>query len=127
MGVCQKNCAIDYSKCLVTTFDLTTCSKQEAACALDCLKSTEVAQQVSSVSCTLCKAGARQIKRIIANWGCGTTDRAITLACKNFIGPEDSVADVCAAGFIAACPTLLKWIEGKIFTPTKACTLVRLC
>jgi hypothetical protein len=42
--VSQKNCAIDYSKCLITTFDMATCSKQEAACALDCLKSTEVAE-----------------------------------------------------------------------------------
>jgi hypothetical protein len=42
MGVCQKNCAIDYSKCLVLTFDMFTCSQQEAACALDCLKSVEV-------------------------------------------------------------------------------------
>ena len=107
---------------------MATCSKQEAACALDCLKSTEVAQQVSSVSCTLCKAGAGQIEGIIAKWGCGAADTAITLACEGiFLGPEDPVADVCAAGFIAACPTLLKWIEGKIFTPTKACTLVRLC
>jgi len=38
MGVCQKNCGIDYGKCLVTTFDINTCTKQEAACALDCLK-----------------------------------------------------------------------------------------
>ena len=38
-GVCQKNCAIDSAKCLITTFDMETCIKQEAVCALDCLKS----------------------------------------------------------------------------------------
>lgn len=42
MGVCQKNCAIDYSKCLITTFDMPTCTTQEASCALDCLKGVEV-------------------------------------------------------------------------------------
>jgi len=42
MGVCQKDCGIDYTKCLITTFDMETCIKQEAACALDCLKSVKV-------------------------------------------------------------------------------------
>ena len=53
MGVCQKNCAIDYSKCLILTFDMFTCSQQEAACALDCLKSAEVEVSVS-VWCGRC-------------------------------------------------------------------------
>jgi hypothetical protein len=39
---CQKNCGIDYGKCLIQTFDMETCLKQEAACALDCLKSVQV-------------------------------------------------------------------------------------
>jgi hypothetical protein len=38
MGVCQKNCGIDYGKCLVTTFDMKSCTSAQAACALDCLK-----------------------------------------------------------------------------------------
>jgi hypothetical protein len=38
VGICEKNCGIDYGKCLVTTFDIQTCTTQEAACALDCLK-----------------------------------------------------------------------------------------
>ena len=42
VGVCQKNCGIDYAKCLITTFDMETCIKQEATCALDCLKSVKV-------------------------------------------------------------------------------------
>jgi len=60
--------------------------------------------------------------------GCGASDVAITAACEViFLGPEDPAADLCAAGFIAACPTLLKWIQGKIFSADKACALVRLC
>ena len=44
IGVCQQNCAIDYGKCLIQTFDMETCSKNEAACALDCLKGAQVAE-----------------------------------------------------------------------------------
>jgi hypothetical protein len=39
MGVCQKNCGIDFGKCLITTGDFKSCLKSEAACSLDCLKS----------------------------------------------------------------------------------------
>ena len=38
IGVCQKNCGIDFGKCLITRFDMKACLKEEAACALDCLK-----------------------------------------------------------------------------------------
>jgi hypothetical protein len=38
MGVCQKNCGIDYAKCLVTTFDMKECTKTQAGCALECFK-----------------------------------------------------------------------------------------
>ena len=38
MGTCQKNCGIDYGKCLITTFDINECTKAESGCALDCLK-----------------------------------------------------------------------------------------
>ena len=51
--VCQKNCAIDYGKCLITTFDMETCIKQEAACALDCLKSVHT-PHVRSAKCSVC-------------------------------------------------------------------------
>ena len=42
VGVCQKNCAIDYGKCLIQTFDMEACIKAEAACALDCFKGLKV-------------------------------------------------------------------------------------
>ena len=38
IGVCQKNCGIDFGKCLIQTFDMKKCLQDEAACALDCLK-----------------------------------------------------------------------------------------
>jgi hypothetical protein len=42
MGVCQKNCGIDYGKCLILQGNMELCLKQEAACALDCLKGLTV-------------------------------------------------------------------------------------
>jgi hypothetical protein len=42
MGKCQANCGIDYGKCMITTFAVEDCLKQEAACALDCLKQVVV-------------------------------------------------------------------------------------
>jgi hypothetical protein len=41
MGQCQKNCGIDFGKCLITKFDMPQCLKEEAGCALECLKSVE--------------------------------------------------------------------------------------
>ena len=40
--VCQKNCGIDYGKCLILQGDIQVCIKQEAACALDCLKGVQI-------------------------------------------------------------------------------------
>ena len=47
MGICQKNCGIDYGKCLITTGDFKSCLKSEAACSLDCLKSVKSGIKVS--------------------------------------------------------------------------------
>ena len=41
VGVCQKDCGLDFGKCLITTGDFKACLKDEAACALDCLKSVQ--------------------------------------------------------------------------------------
>jgi hypothetical protein len=49
MGVCQKNCGIDFGKCLIQTFDMKSCLKTQAACALDCLKSVNVESSLSKV------------------------------------------------------------------------------
>ena len=68
LGVCEKNCAIDFTKCLVTTFDMATCSKQEAGCSLDCLKSVESKASLDvrqGLGCTVCTTGVSQIESII--------------------------------------------------------------
>ena len=44
IGVCQKNCGIDFGKCIIQTFDMKSCLQAEAACALDCLKNLQVAE-----------------------------------------------------------------------------------
>jgi hypothetical protein len=40
--VCQKNCAIDLGKCVILTGKPIQCAKEEAACALECLKGLTV-------------------------------------------------------------------------------------
>ena len=53
MGICQKNCGIDFGKCLITTGDFKSCLKNEAACSVDCLKSKSVSTpiKVSDYAC----------------------------------------------------------------------------
>ncbi len=46
VGVCEKNCGIDFGTCLINTGDFKTCLKAQATCALDCLKSESVAKGV---------------------------------------------------------------------------------
>ena len=111
MGVCQKNCAIDYSKCLVLTFDMFTCSQQEAACALDCLKSVEV-KFSDKQKCIYCQTVASRSKNIIGTKGCLLADIDIAYQCENVgYGPRDPFADECNIAFNEACPTFAIWIE----------------
>ena len=41
MGICQKNCGLDFGKCLITTGDYKSCMIQETSCSIDCLKSVK--------------------------------------------------------------------------------------
>ena len=129
---CQKNCGIDYAKCMITQFDIKECSKQEAVCALDCLKSVQVkhshSPHLKSLKCSACQFAAGKIEGVIARSGCGLADAGMTAACQTaFGGPEDPLADICTIGFIRACPTLAGWIAKKAFSPIKACQLIHLC
>lgn len=131
MGTCQKNCGIDFGKCLVQTFDMESCLKAQAACALDCLKGVQVKKHhphVKSLKCSACKLAAGKIESILNKFGCGAADAGMTAACEAvFLGPEDPLADICAAGFIAACPTLLSWVENHVYSTDKACALIHMC
>ena len=40
--VCNKNCANDFAKCVISTQDEENCSKNTAFCALDCLKEYKI-------------------------------------------------------------------------------------
>ena len=82
MGVCQKNCGIDFGKCLILQGNMELCLKQEAACALDCLKSltveghkhgsnhrhhTPAVKKVTEYSCIM-ECGNENEKCIVQNW-----------------------------------------------------------
>ncbi|TNV83405.1 hypothetical protein FGO68_gene8923 [Halteria grandinella] len=131
MEVCQENCGISYGQCLIQTFDMEACSRAEATCALECLKQVQTKvhhPHVATLKCSACKLAAGKVEGIINKWGCGLADAAITGACEAvFLGPEDPLADACAIGFIAACPTLSHWIEQKTFSTDRACKLIHMC
>ena len=130
MGECQKNCGIDFGKCLIQTFDMKSCLQAEAGCSLDCLKGVKVQSHphVKSLKCSACKFAAGKIEGIINKHGCGLADVAITAACEAvFLGPEDPLAEICAIGFIASCPIFAGWIEKHIYTNEKACQKIHMC
>jgi len=64
-----------------------TCSQQEAACALDCLKSTAMVTMgdeipdVASIKCSLCHFAAGKASAIISKVGCTAGRVAIATAC----------------------------------------------
>ena len=55
VGVCQKNCGLDFGKCLITTGDFETCLKTEGSCALDCLKNVNGGTVMVSGSGEVCQ------------------------------------------------------------------------
>ena len=45
VGTCEKNCGIDYGKCMILRGDIVGCLQEEGACALECLKTLVVASE----------------------------------------------------------------------------------
>jgi hypothetical protein len=48
-GICQKNCALDFGKCLITTGQFNECLKTEGVCTLDCFKSKSIKNHIKNV------------------------------------------------------------------------------
>lgn len=42
--LCQQDCSIDYTKCLISTFDQASCTQKEAGCSTDCLENGPIVQ-----------------------------------------------------------------------------------
>ena len=51
-AACQKNCAIDLGKCIITTGNVPQCIKEEGACSLECLKTLNVFSSMTYVQQT---------------------------------------------------------------------------
>ncbi len=84
MGVCQKNCGIDYAKCLITKLDMQVCLQEEAACALDCLKSVKAPKKKDL--CTTCKEAVTEVANIVSKSTCTEAQVSISDVCDNFFG-----------------------------------------
>jgi hypothetical protein len=130
MGVCQKNCGIDYAKCLITKFDMATCLQEEAACALDCLKGVKV-QKHPSVKynlCSACKEAVTEVATLVSKATCTEAQSSITEVCDNFFGVSGTaLTRECYFEFAEACPSIKKWVQDKAFDADLACLLMEMC
>jgi len=121
MGVCQKNCAIDYTKCLVTTFDMATCSKQEAGCALDCLKSCEMKVSNTQNVCQKCMVMAANNIMTAISAGCGAATETTILANCQVNYSNATYQKKCINGFISNCLIFNNQIVNNVFSAKAAC------
>ena len=125
-------CIDEYGKCIQTTFDMPTCVKKSETCVINCQSQPAMIEvetpHVQSLKCDGCKFAADKIEDQIASYGCKYAKPAIVGSCELFLGgPEDPLADLCAVGFVRECPTIAGWIEKKVFSPQRACQLIRMC
>ena len=102
-----------------------TCSKNEAACALDCLKGVHT-PHVQCIACMACKWVARRAEKYIADEGCEDAKDDIDALCVRAFG-EGLEALACSEGFNSYCPTLVEWIEKEYYSPRRVCKLLKLC
>jgi hypothetical protein len=52
MGVCQKNCSLDFKKCVNDTGLFDECLKTESVCTLDCSKSKSIKNHLKNIHVT---------------------------------------------------------------------------
>ena len=78
--------------------------------------------------CSACETVVGKVAGKIASYGCGAVDVAVDLACEViFLGPEDPAADLCAAGFDAACPIIASQLAKGVTDPNALCSKASLC
>jgi len=82
----------------------------------------------TNCKCSACKFILGKVENQIAKEGCALVDAELTGLCETFgLGPEDPMSDICSIAFIAACPALVKLIEGGIKNPAELCQKVSFC
>ena len=82
----------------------------------------------SWIKCEVCKAVIGTAEHFINKFGCAGFDPIAVSMCEAAgIGPEDPVADICAAAFIIGCPIILHDIENGITSANQLCSDIHMC
>jgi hypothetical protein len=86
-------------------------------------------QPLGGIPCTICSKVVGWLYGKISKYGCSILIKAEAAAACEFagLGPEDPLADICAAAVIAGCGEILKLIEQHVQDPTKICQLTHIC
>ena len=81
------------------------------------------------IKCWVCKKAIGKFESVIVDDGCGLADTAAAAACEFAgLGPEDPLADVCVAAFIAGCEMIANdVINDHITNPQTLCDDIGLC
>jgi hypothetical protein len=127
VGVCQKNCGIDYAKCLITKLDMQVCLQEEAACALECLKSVKA--PTTGDRCTICKEIASGVAKVVAPSysACYNASPSISDMCHNYyhgVYPDDLQ---CYIDFKAECEKIKKSAGDGSFDANLTCIDMQRC
>eukprot|EP00744_Colponema_vietnamica_P011631 GILI01016354.1.p1 GENE.GILI01016354.1~~GILI01016354.1.p1 ORF type:complete len:150 (+),score=22.76 GILI01016354.1:40-489(+) len=101
---------------------------EERQVFVELLTSDELTSPWSWLKCEVCKKGIGFFEGKIASIGCGAGDAIAVAACEAAgLGPEDPLADVCAAAFVAGCGEIVRLIEGHVSNPTTVCKDIHMC
>ena len=127
---------------ITSGFSLEVCFKQEAACALDCLKTSSVKQHahshshthsqsksidIKNATCKACEFAAGKVFEVIKREDCKNATAKFSTICKvGFRGVEDKI-QACTAGFVGSCYLYQFKIKYTKFTPLAACKDIDMC
>lgn len=82
----------------------------------------------SCFKCTVCTGAVGAVASTIASSGCGVADAAFIGACEVAgLGPEDPLADACAAALVAGCEVIAGQMAKGVTDPTELCKSISWC
>ena len=82
----------------------------------------------SWIKCEICKKIIGSAEDFVEKHGCAKFDTfAVSLCEMAGIGPEDPLADICAAALVAGCPAIAHEIEKHITSADTVCKDIHMC